>query len=182
MYFSYQGLTPGDIELVKKFPQFLSASTRNIFNFVQEHHWTMYSPFHSTSFCHFLGSFIFPSSQQLLSFFFFFLSKDLFQVPFIVFQGIENVSHYENLIKSRINGNLKVQYLVNTVVESEFPSQAVTVFAWSSKKYVALRYPDGRLNVFCNYSGWFSSRVAFRWYNWEQYVLELIIWFSRKNS
>ena len=83
-------------------------------------------------------------------------------MPFIVFQGIENVFHYENLIKSRINGNLKVQYLVNTVVESEFPSQAVTVFAWSSKKYVALRYPDGRLNVFCNYSGWFSSRVAFR--------------------
>jgi len=28
-------------------------------------------------------------------------------------------------------------------------SQAVTVFAWSSKKYVALSYPDGRLCVFC---------------------------------
>ena len=81
MYFSYQGLTPGDIELVKKFPQFLSASTRNIFNFVQEHHWTMYSPFHSTSFCHFLGSFIFPSSQQLLSFFFFFFFFEQRPVP-----------------------------------------------------------------------------------------------------
>ena len=146
MYFSYQGLTLGDTELVKKFPQFLSANTRNIFNFVQEHYWTMYPPFHSTTFCHLLSSFIFPSSQQLL---YFFLSKNLSQVPFIVFQGIENIFHYENFINSRINGNLKVQYLLNTVVESEFPSQAVTVFAWSSKKYVVLRYPDERLNVFC---------------------------------
>ena len=33
--------------------------------------------------------------------------------------------------------------------ESELPSQAVTVFAWSSKKQVVLHYPDGRLCTFC---------------------------------
>ena len=31
------------------------------------------------------------------------------------------------------------------VDESELPTQAVTVFAWSSKKHVVLGYPDGRL-------------------------------------
>ena len=34
-------------------------------------------------------------------------------------------------------------------MNQSFPSQAVTAFAWSSKKHVVLRYPDGRLCVFC---------------------------------
>ena len=36
-----------------------------------------------------------------------------------------------------------MQRLVNTADESELPSQAVTVFAWSSKKHMVLQYPDG---------------------------------------
>ena len=39
--------------------------------------------------------------------------------------------------------------LVNTADESELPSQAVTVFAWSSKKHAVLYYPDGILCIFC---------------------------------
>ena len=35
------------------------------------------------------------------------------------------------------------------VEESEFPSQAVMIFVWSSKKLVVLRYPDERLCSFC---------------------------------
>ena len=42
-----------------------------------------------------------------------------------------------------------MQYLVNTVDVSELPSEAVTVFAWSSKKHMVLPYPDGKLRVFC---------------------------------
>ena len=42
-----------------------------------------------------------------------------------------------------INGNPKVQCLVNTEDELELPSQAVTVFAWSSKKYAVLGFPGG---------------------------------------
>ena len=42
-----------------------------------------------------------------------------------------------------------MQCLVNTAGESELPSQAVTIFTWSSKKHVVLCYPDGRLCVFC---------------------------------
>ena len=38
----------------------------------------------------------------------------------------------------------KVDCLVDTADESKLPSQAVTVFAWSSKKQAVLWYPDGR--------------------------------------
>ena len=69
--------------------------------------------------------------------FFIFLSKELFQMPFAVFQGIETFP-LENFVKTKINGNPKVQCLVNTADQSERLSQAVTVFAWSSKKHVVL--------------------------------------------
>ena len=68
-----------------------------------------------------------------------------------------------------------------TVDESEVPKQADTVFAWSSKKRVALNYPDGRLRAtLLTTSGHFSSGAAFSWPNSEQYLLELIVWFSRR--
>jgi len=35
------------------------------------------------------------------------------------------------------------------VDDSKLPSQTITSFAWSSKKRMALRYPDGRLWFFC---------------------------------
>ena len=39
---------------------------------------------------------------------FIFLSKELFQVPFIVFQGMEIFPIKENLVKTEINSNSKV--------------------------------------------------------------------------
>ena len=42
-----------------------------------------------------------------------------------------------------------MQCLVTVADASGLPSQAVTVFAWSSKKHAVLHYPDGRLWVFC---------------------------------
>ena len=71
------------------------------------------------------------------------------QVPFTVFQGIEISSIKRILSRLKLNGYLKVQCLVNTADESELPSQAVTVFAWSSKKHVVLHYSDERVCVFC---------------------------------
>ena len=44
---------------------------------------------------------------------------------------------------TEINRNPKMQCLVNRADESELPSQAVTVFAGSSKKHAVLHYPDG---------------------------------------
>ena len=38
--------------------------------------------------------------------------------------------------------------LVNTADESELPSKALTVFAWSSNKHVVVGYPEGSLYIF----------------------------------
>ena len=90
----------------------------------------------------------------------------------------------ESFVNTKINGLSKVQCLVNTVNKSKVPNQPVTVFAWSSKKHEVLCYPDGKLHTFC----WLipdalsSTAAAFSWSHREQYLLELIIWFSGKNS
>ena len=104
---------------------------------------TPYSLICSTSFCCFLRQLHNSIIPKL-----FLLSKELFQVLSPVFQGTEIFS-VKNFVKTKINEYLKVQWLVNTADESELPRQAVTVFAWSSKKHAVLHYPDGGLWVFC---------------------------------
>ena len=123
---------------------FLSKNKRHIFHFHQELYWTMYSPFCSTTFCHFSGNLIIPSSQNFLSFWAKKYSRYLLQ-----FSRELKFFPLRDFVNTKINGNPKVQSLVNTADELELPSQAVTVFAGSSKKHVLLRYPDGRLCVFC---------------------------------
>ena len=59
---------PHSIGLAKRFLWFLSKNKRHIFHFHQELYWTTYSPFCSTTFCHFSGNFIIPYSQNFLSF------------------------------------------------------------------------------------------------------------------
>ena len=44
---------------------FLSQNERHIFQFHQELYWTVYSSFCSTTFCHFSGNLIIPSSKNL---------------------------------------------------------------------------------------------------------------------
>ena len=62
--------------------------------------------------------------------------------------------------------------MVNTVDESELPSQTVTVFAWSSKKQGPV-LPWWKITCFLlTNSGCFLSSAAFSWYNWEKYLLE----------
>ena len=51
-----------------------------------------------------------------------------------------------------VNGNSKVQCLMNVMNESELPGQVLTVFVWSSRKQrkqMILHYPDGRWCAFC---------------------------------
>ena len=115
--------------LAKKFLWFLSLKTkRHLSHFHQECYWTTYSPFCSTTSCHFPGNVTFPISQNQ-----YFLSKEPFQVTFS-FPENWHFFHLREFCKDWNNGNLKVQCLVNIVDESELPSQDVTVFAWSSKK------------------------------------------------
>ena len=85
-------------------------------------------------------------------------------------------------VKTKINGHWKVQCLVNMMDESELPSQIVTVFAWSSKKHAVLCYPAGRLCIFCWLILDTSSSATFGCSNWEQCLLELIVWFSQRSS
>ena len=73
-----------------------------------------------------------------------------------------------------------MQCLVNTGDESDLPRQAVTVFAWQSKKRSDLHYLDGRCIFLLTNSGGFSSSAAFGWSDWEQ--LEFIVWFSGRSS
>ena len=56
------------ISLAKKCLWFLSKNKRHSFHFHQELYWTTYSHFCSTTFYHFWGNFIIPSSQNFLSF------------------------------------------------------------------------------------------------------------------
>ena len=70
---------------------------------------------------------------------------------------------------------------MNTAGESELPSQAVTVFAQSSKKHAVLSYPDGRLCVLLTNSSRFSLSDVFSSTNWKRQLLELMVWFSERN-
>ena len=133
------------IRLARKFLWLLNKNKRHSFHFHQELYWTTYSPFWSTTFCHFSGNFIIPSSQNFLSFWAKNWSRYLLQSS----RELKFFPLREFFVKTEIKGTPKVQRLVNTVDESELPSQAVTVFAWSSKKHAILHYPDGRLCVFC---------------------------------
>ena len=56
------------IGLAQKFLQFLSKNKRPVFHFHQELYWITYSPFCSTTFCHFSSNFIIPSSQTFYLF------------------------------------------------------------------------------------------------------------------
>ena len=100
--------------------------------------------FCSTTFCHFFRQWW----NSILPKLFTSLSKELFQVPFTVFQGIVKFFHYENFVKTEINRHPKLHCLVNTMNESELSTQAVTALVWSSKKHVVLHCPDERLCSF----------------------------------
>ena len=98
-----QTMTNWSTGLAKTFLVFLSKNKRYIFHFHQEPHWTIYSPFCFTTFCHFfkqLHNSIFPKH-------FIFLSKELFQVLFTEnwhFPENWHFFHLENMVKEKING------------------------------------------------------------------------------
>ena len=164
--------------LAKKFLRLLSKHKGHIFHFLQELYWTTCSPFCSTTFCHFSGNFIIPPSQNFLSFW----AKNYSRC---LLQSSKELTFFPlRQFYKEINGNPKVQCLVNTVDETELSSQAVTVFPWSSKKHVVLCYPDGKLCVFCWLIQGAFRRVLLSvgligssicW-------MELIIWFSGRSS
>ena len=82
--------------------------------------------------------------------------------------------------KNQINRNPKIQCLVNTVVESDMTvSQSrCDSFIQVIKEKCGLSPSWWKIMHFqLPNSGYFSLSAAFSWSNWEQYLLELIIWF-----
>ena len=87
--------------------------------------------------------------------------------------------------KNQINRNPKIQCLVNTVVESDMTvSQSrCDSFIPVIKEKCGLSPSWWKIMHFqLPNSGYFSLSAAFSWSNWEQYLLELIVWFSGKSS
>ena len=109
--------------------------------------------------------------------FFIFLSKELLQVPFRVFQGIESFPLTE-FVKTEISGNPKVQRLVSTAEESELPAKLREFRPGRPRgvKYCAVLtgIPDRLWGL--------SLSAAFSWSNCEQCLLELILCFFRSSS
>ena len=123
---------------------------------------------------HFSGYFIISSSQNFLSFW----AKNSSRC---LLQSSKELKYFP--LREFCKDLMKLQYLVNTTDESVLPSQAIIVFVWSSKKHVVLHYHDGRLCIFLlTNSGHFLLRTAFSWSNWEQCLLELIVFFFRRSS
>ena len=135
----------------------------------------MYSPFCFTTFCHFPGNFIIPSSQNCLYFWAKNCSKCLLQssrelkfFPLGEFCKDQNKWTFEVVMSGEYGGWIRT-------------SQTVTVFAWSSNKHVVFHYADGRLCIL----HWLILD-AFYWVVFSVGLIGgiwgLITWFSGRSS
>ena len=123
---------------------FLSKNKRHSFHFHQELYGTTYSPFCSTTFCHFSGNLIIPSSQNVLSFWATNCSRCFLQSSReLKFSPLREFCKDWNKWKSE--GAMSGEY--GRWIRTSQPS--CNSFCLVIKKHVALRYPDGRLCVFC---------------------------------
>ena len=75
-----------------------------------------------------------------------------------------------------------MQCLVNMADESELPGQAVTVLPGHQRNMRSCVILMEDYAFLLTNSGRFVSSAAFSWSNWEQYLLELIVWFSGRTS
>ena len=141
--------------------RFLSKNKRHIFHFHQEPYWATYSPFCSTTFCHFSSNVIIPSSQNVLSFWAKNCSGCLLQSSReLKFFPLREFCEDRNEWKS------EGACLVNMADESELPSQVVTPFAWSSKATCGLVLSWCKIIHFLlTNSRHFSLSAVFSWSN-----------------
>ena len=123
---------------------FLNKNKRHIFHFHQELYCTMHSPFFSSTFCHFSGNSIIPSSQNFLSFWAKNCSRCLLQSSReLKFFPLREFFKDRNKWKSE--GAMSGEY--GRWIRTAQPS--CNSFSGSSKKHVVLSYPNGRLHIFC---------------------------------
>ena len=166
------------IGLTKKCLQFLSKNKRHIFHFHQQLYQTTYSPFCSTTFCQFSGNFIIPSSQNFLCFWVKNCSRCLLQSSGeLKFFPLREFCKDRNKWKSE--GAMSGEY--GGWIRTFQPS--CNSFRLVIKETCGLALSWWKIMCFLlTNSRHFLSSAAFSWSNWEQYLLELIIWFSRRSS
>ena len=148
------------------------------FHFHQEVYWTMYSPFCSTTFCHFSGNFVIPSSQNYLSFWAKNWSRCLLQSfrelkfsPLREYCKDRNKWISEGAMSDEYGGWIRTSQLsCNSFCLVIKETCSLALSWWKSMRFLLTN------------SGRFSSSAVFTWSNWEQYLLELIIWFSGRSS
>ena len=165
------------IGLAKKFLWFLRKNKRHIFHSHQELYWTTYSPFCSTTFCHFSGNFIIPSSQNFLSFWAKNCSRCLLQYsrelkffPLREFCKDQNKWKSEGAMSGEYSGWIRTsQPSCNSFCLVIKETCGLVLSWWKSMRFLLTN------------SGRFSLS-AFSWSNWEQFLLELIVWFSGRSS
>ena len=136
------------IGLPKKFLQFLSKTTRQIFHFHQELYWTIYSPFWSTTFCHFLGNFIILIFPKL----FIFLKKNCSRFLLQSSNELNYIFPLREFCKDQNNvwwyGRCLVICLVIWWMNKTLPPSCNSL-CLVIKENAVLCYSDGRLGVFC---------------------------------
>ena len=157
---------------------FLSKNKRHIFHFHKELYWTTYSPFCFTTFCHFSGNFIIPSSQNFLSFWAKNCSRCLLQssrelkfFPLREFCKDQNKWKYEGAMSAAYGGWIRTfQPSYNSFYLVIKETCGLALSWWKIMHFLLTN------------SGRFLSNGIFSWSNWEQYLWELIVWFSRRSS
>ena len=158
----------------KRCLRFLIKNKRHIFHFHQELYWTTYSPSYSTIFCHFSGNFIIPSSQNFLSVWAKNCSRCLLQssrelkfFPLREFCKDQNQWKSEGAMPGEYSGWIRTsQPSCNSFCLVIKETCGLAVSWWKIMRFLLTN------------SGRFSSSGTFSWSNWEQYLLELIVWFS----
>ena len=114
---------------------------------------------------------------------FIFLSKELFQVPFTDFQETEVFFPLREFYKDwntwKSEGAVSGEY--GGGIRTSQPS--CNSFCLGIRETCSLALPWWKImrGLLIHFRHFLSS-AAFSWSNWEQYLLELIIWFSGRSS
>ena len=162
----------------KKSLWFLSKNKRHIFHFHQERYWTTCSPFCSAAFCHFSGNFVIPSYQNFLSFWAKNCSRRFLQSSrelkiFLLREFCKDWSKWKS--EDAMSGEY------SRWIRASQPSSNSFYLVIKGTCSLALSWWK-IMHFLLSNSGFFSLSPAFIWPNWDQYLLELIIWFSRRSS
>ena len=143
-------------------------------NFIDQH----IQPFCSTTFCHLLGNFMIPSSQNFL----FFWAKNCSRCLLQYSRELKYFplrEFYKDKNKWKSNGAMPGEYS-RWIGTSQTSTNS---FCLVIKGACGLALSWWKITCFLlTNSGCFPSSAAFSWTNWKQFLLELIVWFSRRSS